>query len=63
MILEIVPLVEKLKSRVNTNRISLDFPSADSIIVVPSSDDTFPLSVSFSNNNYLVSAAKFNAFT
>ena len=61
MISELVRIVEKLQSRTDTGRISLEFPSADCLIVVPVGNDTFPIGVSFDAGQYVVSASKWHA--
>ncbi|MEI7987069.1 MAG: hypothetical protein WCI55_15700 [Armatimonadota bacterium] len=58
MIPELELLCEKLKSRVDSKRISLEFLSESSLQVVPATEDAFPLEVSFENGLYEVSAAK-----
>ena len=61
MISELVPIVEKLKSRVDTKRISLEFPSATELTVVPSGDDTFSVWTRFENGIYDAGAANWCA--
>ena len=58
MISELVPLVEKLKSRVETKQIALEFPSANELKVVPAAEDTFPIWAIFEDSMYHVGAAK-----
>lgn len=52
MIPEIESLSVKLKSRVETKRISLDFPSESSFVISSSLEDTFRIEVSFADGKY-----------
>ncbi len=61
MIPEIVALTEKLKSRVETGRISLEYPSAFELRVVPSAQYTFPILVSFDDDGFRIQAADWRA--
>ena len=61
MIPELELLCDKLKSRVDSKRISLEFPSESSLNVVPATPDTFPIMVSFENGQYEVAASKWRA--
>ena len=61
MIPELVPIVEKLQSRVDTKRISLEFPSAHEVAIVPSAEDTFPVWVMYEEGVYHVGAAEWCA--
>jgi hypothetical protein len=58
MIPELELLCDKLKSRVDSKRIYLEFPSETSLRIVPAAQDSFSLEVSFENGLYEVSAAK-----
>ena len=58
MIPELIPIVEKLKSRTETGRIALEFPTSNELKVVPSAEDTFPIWVIFEDSAYHVGAAK-----
>ncbi len=58
MIPEIELLAEKLKSRAETKRISLEFSSEITLTVVPAGPDTFPIFVSYEEGIFEVSAAK-----
>ena len=57
MIPELVHLSEKLKSRVETGRITLEYPSASSLRVLPKGDDTFKIDAEFVDGAFLVSVA------
>lgn len=61
MIPELVPIVEKLRSRTETGRISLEFPAAETIHVIPSGEDTFPITVGFESDRYEVGASRWHA--
>jgi hypothetical protein len=61
MIAEMVHLVEKLQSRADTKRISLEFPSASELRVVPGAEDTFVIDVGFEHGKFLVGAAHWHA--
>ena len=61
MIAEMVPLVEKLQSRADTKRISLEFPSASELRVVPEGEDTFVIDAGFENGKFSVGAAHWHA--
>jgi hypothetical protein len=61
MISELVPLVDKLQSRLKSKLIALEFPSANELKVVPSGEDTFPLWAIFEDDVYQVGAANWCA--
>lgn len=61
MIPELELLCDKLKSRVDSKRISLEFLSESSLKVVPAAQDTFPITVTFENGQFEVAAAKWRA--
>ena len=61
MIPELIHLCEKLNSRVETQRISLEFPSAFELRVVPVAEDTFPVWAIFEDSQYHVGAAHWSA--
>ena len=60
MLAELVPIVEKLQSRVDTGRILLEFPSGNHINIVPTAEDTFPIWAIFEDSLYHVGAAKWS---
>ena len=57
MIPELIHLCERLKSRVETKRISLEFPSASELRIVPAGEDTFPIWAMFEDGQFHVGAA------
>lgn len=57
MIEEIANLSAKLKSRVDTGRISVEYPSAFALRIVPGAEDTFSIEVLVEDDLFVVSAA------
>jgi hypothetical protein len=61
MIPEIAQLADKLTSRSDTKRITLERGTESSLLIVPATEDTFPITASYDDNTYTVSAAKWQA--